>query len=67
MLLDGSEQTDENLRQMLFWDVMNGVTRRSWAGNRNARQTIQRALAENQSFLVTMANDLSEECLKKLN
>lgn len=37
MVLDGSEDTDRGAREMLTWDVYNGVARRSWAGNQNAR------------------------------
>lgn len=66
MLLDGSEKTDENIQQMLFWDVLNGVSRRSWGGNQNARQTIERAMNENDQLKVTLAHELSTNCLKKL-
>jgi urocanate hydratase len=67
MFLDGSRKVDENIRQMLFWDVLNGVSRRSWSGNSNARQTIQRAMAQEDKLKVTIPNDLSEECRKKLS
>ena len=67
MFLDGSSKVDENIQQMLFWDVLNGVTRRSWSGNRNARQTIERAMAQEEKLKVTIPNDLSEECMKKLS
>lgn len=67
MFLDGSSKVDENIRQMLFWDVLNGVSRRSWSGNRNARQTIERAMAQEDKLRVTIPNDLAEECRKKLS
>ena len=66
MFLDGSAKTDENIQQMLYWDVINGVSRRSWSGNKNARQTIERAMERESKLKVTMANEISEECLKKL-
>ena len=67
MFLDGSLTADENIRQMLYWDVINGVSRRSWSGNANARQTVERAMKVEEKLRVTMANDLSDECRKKLN
>lgn len=67
MFLDGSSKVDENIRQMLFWDVLNGVSRRSWSGNRNARQTIERAMAQEDKLRVTIPNDLAEDCRKKLS
>jgi urocanate hydratase len=67
MFLDGSTKVDENIRQMLYWDVINGVSRRSWSGNENARQTVERAMANESKLRVTMPNDLAEECLKKLS
>ena len=68
MFLDGSTDIDENIRQMLYWDVINGVSRRSWSGNRNARQTVARAMAASENKLrVTMPNELANECKKKLS
>lgn len=40
MILDGSEEAENRARQMLFWDVSNGLTRRAKAGNPNAVRTI---------------------------
>ena len=44
MVLDGSEATDNNLKSMLFWDVNNGISRRSWARNEGAIFTAKRAM-----------------------
>ncbi|MBQ2543824.1 MAG: urocanate hydratase, partial [Bacteroidales bacterium] len=33
MLIDGSADSDRHIREMLFWDVNNGIARRSWARN----------------------------------
>jgi urocanate hydratase len=67
MFLDGSSQADENIQQMLYWDVINGVSRRSWSGNRNARQTVERAMMNNEKLHVTMPNDLADACRKQLS
>jgi urocanate hydratase len=66
MFLDGSTKADENIRQMLYWDVINGVSRRSWSGNKNARQTVERAMANESKLRVTMPNDIADECIAKL-
>ncbi|CAF0874549.1 unnamed protein product [Adineta ricciae] len=67
MFLDGSTKSDENIRQMLYWDVINGVSRRSWSGNKNARQTVERAMGKESKLKVTLPNDITKECLKKLS
>jgi len=67
MFLDGSTKADDNIRQMLSWDVINGVSRRSWSGNKNARQTVERAMGKESKLKVTMPNDLAEECIQKLS
>ncbi|CAF0739117.1 unnamed protein product [Didymodactylos carnosus] len=66
MFLDGSEKTDQNIREMLYWDVLNGVSRRSWSGNANASQTIRRAMEVESNLNVTLPNNLSAECEKML-
>lgn len=67
MFLDGSVEAEANIRQMLYWDVINGVSRRCWSGNDNARQTIEQAMKDDEKLRVTLPNDLSDECRKKLN
>ena len=44
MLLDGSADADRRLKNMLFWDVNNGISRRSWARNEGAVFAIKRAM-----------------------
>ena len=56
MLLDGSETTDKNLEMMLFWDVNNGISRRSWARNEGAIFAIKRAMKQNPNLRVTIPN-----------
>ena len=48
MLLDGSEDADRRLKSMLFWDVNNGISRRSWARNEGAIFAIKRAMEANR-------------------
>lgn len=54
MLLDGSSDCARRADNMLHWDVCNGVTRRSWAGNQNAIETAQSEMKRNSELLVTM-------------
>ncbi len=54
MLIDGSEQSKENLESMLHWDVNNGIARRSWARNPEAIFTAKRAMTENENLKITL-------------
>ncbi len=67
MLLDGSNDADRRLKQMLYWDVNNGIARRNWARNDNAMFTIQRAMAENPLLKVNVPEMVDDEIINKLN
>lgn len=54
MVLDGSEACDNRIRNMLFWDVNNGIARRSWARNKEAMYAINRAMNQEPRLQVTM-------------
>ena len=64
MLLDGSEAADRRLRSMLFWDVNNGISRRSWARNEGAVAAIERAMEANPSLKVTLPNRASDDLIE---
>ncbi len=66
MLLDGTPEADRRLKQMLYWDVNNGISRRSWARNDNAMFTIQRAMAENPQLKVTVPQLVDDDLLDGL-
>ena len=66
MVLDGSADAERRLRQMLFWDVNNGIARRSWARNTGSIAAIERAMAENSDLKVTLPNLVDEEILENL-
>ncbi len=66
MVLDGSADAERRLRQMLFWDVNNGIARRSWARNTGSIAAIERAMAENADLKVTLPNLVDEEILESL-
>lgn len=63
MLLDGSEQADRRLKSMLFWDVNNGIARRSWARNEGAVFAIKRAMQAEPALKVTLPNFVDESLL----
>ena len=54
MVLDGSEAADRRIASMIAWDVLNGVTRRAWAGHDGARAATGRALATHAGLQVTL-------------
>ena len=67
MVLDGSEVCDERIKQMLFWDVNNGITRRSWARNKGAMDAISREMERTPNFKVTMPNLVDEELFNNIH
>lgn len=56
MLLDGTDDADRRLKNMLFWDVNNGISRRSWARNEEAVFAIKRAMEVEPNLKVTLPN-----------
>lgn len=56
MVLDGSKASEEKLGSMLFWDVNNGLARRSWARNEEAIFSIKRAMDQEPKLKITMPN-----------
>jgi urocanate hydratase len=63
MLLDGTEDADRRLKSMLFWDVNNGISRRSWARNEGAIFAIKRAMEAEPLLKVTLPNCVDENLL----
>ncbi len=66
MTLDGSENAERRLKNMLFWDVNNGISRRSWARNEGAIKAIERAMELNPSLKVTIPQIPDTKILDKL-
>ena len=66
MLLDGSAEADRRLKSMLFFDVNNGIARRSWARNSEADFAIRREMARTPKLQVTLANRVDDEILAQL-
>ncbi|WP_316634415.1 urocanate hydratase [uncultured Flavobacterium sp.] len=60
MVLDGSKEASKRLASMLFWDVNNGISRRSWARNDEAIFAIKRAMEVQPLLKVTLPNIVDE-------
>ena len=65
MVIDGSEDSARHIREMLFWDVNNGIARRSWARNAPARFAIEREMARTPGLKVTLPNMADETLIRK--
>ncbi|WP_343617534.1 urocanate hydratase [Flavobacterium sp.] len=63
MVLDGSTEASKRLASMLFWDVNNGISRRSWARNEGAVFAIKRAMEVEPLLKVTLPNLVDESLL----
>ncbi len=66
MLLDGSKEADRKLKNMLFYDVNNGIARRSWARNDEAIFAIKREMDRTPNLKVTLPNIVEDAILKDL-
>jgi urocanate hydratase len=67
MVIDGSEASNERLQSMLFWDVNNGIARRSWARNKEAIFAIKREMERTPQLKVTLPNMVDDALLEDLD
>ncbi|MDC0204707.1 urocanate hydratase [Flavobacteriales bacterium] len=67
ILLDGTKDADRRLKSMLFWDVNNGISRRSWARNKEANFAIKKAMEMNTNLKVTMPNTAEDNLIDNLD
>lgn len=65
MVIDGSTQADDNIREMLFWDVNNGIARRSWARNEGSMSAIRREMERTPQLQVTMPNLVDDDIVNE--
>ncbi len=66
MVIDGSKDSERHIREMLFWDVNNGIARRSWARNSAARFAAEREMARTPELKITLPNEADEELIKSV-
>ena len=65
MVIDGSADSDRHITRMLFWDVNNGIARRSWARDEGAEHAIIREMERTPELTVTVANHTDENIVRK--
>ena len=65
-MVDGSEDADRHIREMLLWDVNNGIARRSWARNEGAMSAIRREMERTPGLQVTLPNVADEELIRNI-
>ena len=66
LVLDGSEDADTRLDQMLHWDVNNGIARRAWARNNPAEEAINRAMQKEPLLQVNLPNHVADELIDEI-
>ena len=67
MYIDGSLESENSIRSMISWDVMNGLARRSWARNIGAIDTVEEAGKLEPKLVVTIPNLVDQEILSYLS
>ena len=65
MVIDGSEASDRRIREMLLWDVNNGIARRSWARNEGAVEAIRREMDRTPGLRVTLPVFADEKLVRE--
>lgn len=65
MVIDGGEDSARHISEMLFWDVNNGIARRSWARNGGSMRSIEREMQRTPGLTVTMPNLVDDEIINK--
>ena len=66
MVIDGSPDSARHIREMLFWDVNNGIARRSWARNSGSMEAVRREMDRTPGLHVTLPNLADEELLNSV-
>lgn len=66
MVIDGSEDSDRHISEMLLWDVNNGIARRSWARNEGAMNAIRREMERTPGLKVTLPNLADENLIRDI-
>ena len=66
MVLDGSKEAENRIKNMLFYDVNNGIARRSWARNKEALFAVKREMERTPSLKVTLPNLVDDEIVSNL-
>ena len=66
MVIDGTQDSERHIKMMLYWDVNNGISRRSWARNKNAMFAIKRAMDLEPNLKVNVPYVVDDDIINKL-
>lgn len=66
LVLDGTNECEERVKNMMFFDVNNGIARRNWARNKNANYATQREINRTNGYRVLIPNEVEDSLLKRL-
>jgi urocanate hydratase len=66
MVIDGTDESENHIKDMLLWDVNNGIARRSWARNEGAVNAISREMERTPGLKVTLPNFADEDMIKSV-
>lgn len=66
MLLDGTKKSEKKLEKMLFFDVNNGIARRSWARNKPAIRAIEHEMKRTEELKVLIPEHVDDSILDSL-
>ena len=67
LTLDGTKEAGERSRNMLFWDVNNGISRRNWARNKEAIFAIKREMSRNSNLKVTIPHIVDQSIIDSIS
>ena len=67
MVINGTPECDSRIKMMLFWDVNNGIARRSWARNKGSIDAITREMQRTPQLTVTMPNLVDDDLINNFN
>ena len=63
MVIDGSEDSRRHITDLLFWDVNNGIPRRSQVRNEGSIRAIEREIARTPGLTVTLPNMVDDSII----
>ena len=66
MVINGDADSDRHIREMLLWDVNNGIARRSWARNSGSMTSIEREMLRTPGLQVTMPSIVDDEIINNI-
>lgn len=66
MVINGDADSDRHIREMLLWDVNNGIARRSWARNSGSMTSIEREMLRTPGLQVTMPSIVDDEIINSI-